>query len=147
HVQVGRDFFRPSEERDKVNLYFLTPVRLVSAGELTSKLPFVTFFRSLLRRLALLAYFHCGQPANLEAMRQLIKAAESVMIKQSSLRWRDWERFSTRQQTRMKLGGLVGMVSYEGDMTPFLPFLRLGELTHVGKGTSFGLGKYALYED
>jgi hypothetical protein len=46
----------------------------------------------------------------------------------------------------MKLGGLEGQITYEGDLAPFAPFLRAGHLTHAGKGTSFGLGKYALEE-
>jgi CRISPR/Cas system endoribonuclease Cas6 (RAMP superfamily) len=31
---------------------------------------------------------------------------------------------------------------YEGDLGPFLPLLRLGELLHVGKHATFGLGRY-----
>ncbi|MDI7261613.1 MAG: CRISPR system precrRNA processing endoribonuclease RAMP protein Cas6, partial [Thermodesulfobacteriota bacterium] len=33
---------------------------------------------------------------------------------------------------------------FEGDFEPFMPFLLLGEFIHVGKGTSFGLGKYEI---
>jgi hypothetical protein len=93
-----------------------------------------------------LCYFHCGQPVSPDNLRELIAAAESVQAKDSTLRWRDWQRYSTRQKVQMKLGGLVGTVTYEGDLCPFLPFLRAGELTHVGKATSFGLGKYSLRE-
>jgi CRISPR/Cas system endoribonuclease Cas6 (RAMP superfamily) len=41
-------------------------------------------------------------------------------------------------------GGFVGDATFEGDLAEFLPALRLGELVHVGKGTTFGLGKYRL---
>jgi CRISPR-associated endoribonuclease Cas6 len=36
-------------------------------------------------------------------------------------------------------GGLAGEIVYEGALEPFVPFLRLGELIHVGKGATFGM--------
>ena len=99
--------------------------------------------RVLLRRLSNLAYFHCGSELQLD-FRGLIAAAEQVQIASSHLWWYDWERYSTRQDTRMKLGGVLGQVTYTGDVQPFLPLLQLGTYVHVGKGTSFGLGKYVI---
>ena len=46
----------------------------------------------------------------------------------------------------MSLGGATGTVSYEGDISDFMLLLRLGEYVHVGKGTSFGLGKYEILQ-
>ena len=99
--------------------------------------------RSLLRRLSNLAYFHCGTELQLD-FRGLIAAAEQIETVSSSLQWYDWERYSARQDTRMKLGGVLGQVTYQGDLQPFLPLLQLGSWVHVGKGTSFGLGKYVI---
>ena len=42
----------------------------------------------------------------------------------------------------MQLGGLVGRVTYAGDLTEFVPFVALGAYLHVGKNATFGLGKY-----
>ena len=56
----------------------------------------------------------------------------------------DWQRYSARQETTMLMGGLVGSVTFEGSLAEFLPFLELGELIHVGKGTVMGLGQYRL---
>lgn len=44
----------------------------------------------------------------------------------------------------MKFGGLVGEITYQGDFKRYLPLLRLGEHIHVGKATTFGLGKYRI---
>ena len=44
----------------------------------------------------------------------------------------------------MKMGGLIGEATYRGNITPFLPLLQAGAILHIGKGTSFGLGKYEM---
>lgn len=128
-----------------LTLHFVTPTRLVYAEALTAVPDFHVLIRVLLRRLSNLAYFHCGTELNLD-FRGLIAAAEQIETVSSDLRWYDWERYSARQDARMKLGGFVGRATYQGDLQPFLPLLRLGEVVHVGKGTSFGLGKYVMEE-
>lgn len=128
-----------------LTLHFLTPTRLVYTEALTPVPDFHILIRTLLRRLSNLAYFHCGTELNLD-FRGLITAAEQVETETSDLHWYDWERYSARQDARMKLGGFVGRVTYRGDLHFFLPLLRLGEVVHVGKGTSFGLGKYEIQE-
>lgn len=145
-----RNTFRPLTIQDfsslhfeLVTLNFLTPTRLVYAEALTQTPEFHMLIRTLLRRLSNFAYFHCGTELDLD-FRGLITAAEQIETVHSDMRWYDWERYSARQDTRMKLGGFIGNVTYQGDLQPFLPLLRLGELVHVGKGTSFGLGKYTM---
>ena len=61
-------------------------------------------------------------------------------IESQNVNWSDWERYSGRQETRMKLGGLVGEVTYKGEVDLFLPYLHLGEYVHVGKQSTFGNG-------
>ncbi len=57
---------------------------------------------------------------------------------------RGMERYSARQDTRMKMGGFVGKVDYQGNLAEFVPLLKLGERVHIGKGTAFGLGRYEI---
>jgi CRISPR-associated endoribonuclease Cas6 len=47
----------------------------------------------------------------------------------------------------MALGGVIGTVSYEGEISDFMLFLRLGEYVHVGKGTSFGWENMRFYNN
>ena len=61
------------------------------------------------------------------------------------MEWREWTRYSSRQQERLQMGGLVGEAEIEGrDLEPFWPYLWLGQWTHAGKGTSMGLGRYRI---
>ena len=68
----------------------------------------------------------------------------SAVQDERNLQWRDWTRYSSRQQQAMALGGVVGQWQLSGDLGPFMPFLKLGQWLHVGKEAAFGLGKYRL---
>lgn len=127
---------------DRITLDFLTPTRLKHRGRWVDEgPPFHVLVKVLLGRISSLSYFHCGH--KLEAdFRGLIDRAAEVRIVQSETDWRDWSRFSGRQKQRVEMGGLVGQVTYAGDLRPYLPLLALGELVHVGKGTVFGNGQY-----
>lgn len=122
---------------------FLTPTRIKFAERLVEKPQFHHLIRSLVRRISSLCYFHCGEKLNMD-FRGIIERAESISGIDWKLRWVDWERYSTRQKQRMTLGGFVGAVTFRGDFTEFLPLLAVGEIFHLGKGATFGLGKYAI---
>lgn len=138
------DAFSFGSGQQAVTLRFLTPARIVYQRELVSELAFHILMRSLLRRLCLLYYFHCESREPLWDHKHMIAEAEKVVIKDDSLQWHDWERYSARQGVRMKLGGVLGDITYMDVPDAFMPVLMAGELFHVGKGTSFGLGKFQI---
>jgi hypothetical protein len=129
---------------DHITLDFLTPTRLKHAGRwVEAGPPFHVLVKVLLGRISSLSYFHCGH--KLEAdFRGLIDRAEAVRMAQSQTSWQDWSRFSGRQKQRVEMGGLVGQVTYAGDLRDYLSLLALGEWVHVGKGTVFGNGQYRI---
>ncbi len=137
-----------SSEESRVTLQFETPTRIKYQRRLTKDLPFHVFMRQVLRRLFLLWYFHSGsEDGVIEAgdyHRRMIKLAEKVGVSRKALYWHDWERYSNRQGSRMRLGGFLGEITYAGNLELFIPFLKAGEILHVGKGTTFGLGKYRI---
>jgi len=135
-----------NEEGDIV-LNFNTPTRIRYQRDLVVILEFHILIRNILRRLWLLSFFHGEMVEPKWDHRKIINAAKQVEIKKNLLRWYDWERYSGRQKTRMKMGGLLGKIVYSGRISQFLPLLRAGAVFHVGKGTSFGLGEYTILDN
>jgi CRISPR-associated endoribonuclease Cas6 len=127
----------------QISVSFLTPTRITFDQQLHTYPEFHVVIRNLLRRLSNFAYFHCGEELELD-FKGIIESAKHVETSDGQVRWHDWERYSARQDTRMKMGGFVGSVEYRGQLGEFLPLLRLGEKVHVGKGTGFGLGRYEI---
>jgi CRISPR-associated endoribonuclease Cas6 len=125
-------------------LRLLTPLRVKSRDHLNDRPTFRDLAFNMLRRVLEMAHFHVPG-ANIDwSFRGLLESADAVRIVDSDLRWHDWERWSQRQQSSMKLGGLVGKLVLEGDLHPFTTLLRAAEIVHVGKGATFGLGKIAV---
>ncbi len=131
------------EQTNEIELKFITPLRVKFDGKITSNIEFHIILRNLLRRISSLSIFHCGKKYECDYT-ALIEEAKKIETTKNKLKWYDWERFSTRQKQKMNLGGLVGSITVNGNLNPFLQLLRLGEYIHVGKNTSFGLGRYEI---
>lgn len=134
------------EGEQTVTLQFITPARVMNRERISNELPFDLLMRSLLRRASLLAKIHCGQTWELDYAAILDAARSHVRITQQKLRPQPWQRYSNRQKQRMRFDGFIGEVAYEGNLALFLPFIRLGHYIHIGKNTTFGMGKYEIQE-
>ncbi len=133
-----------SPDSGLLTLDFLTPTRITYDSRLTLDLEFHILMRQLLRRLSLLYYFHCDGDPSAWDFKGIIERAKEVKTMKRDLRWYDWERYSARQDERLKMGGFIGEITFEGDIAPFLPLIEAGEVLHVGKGTGFGLGRFKI---
>jgi hypothetical protein len=133
-------------ERDThlLSIDFLTPTKIIYQGNPTTDLEFHIFMRQLLRRVSLLAYFHSGIDTTTWDFRGIIDQSEKVKIKENNLKWYDWQRYSSRQNSKINMGGITGNISYEGILAPFKTLIKAGEILHIGKGTTFGQGKYRI---
>ncbi len=126
----------------QITLNFLTPTRIKEQGKLTTQLSFDLLTANLIRRLSTLLYFHCKQKLEID-YEKIIEEAKFIEMQSSALLWHDWERYSNRQKTRMKLGGFMGKITYRGKgLEKFLPLVFIGSLIHIGNGATFGLGRY-----
>ncbi|MBM7865382.1 hypothetical protein JOC69_000239 [Heliobacterium gestii] len=130
-----------SNASQRAMVRYLTMTRIKHEDNFSPAIEFHMLVRSLLRRISSLAYFHHKERLDLNYS-AIIEQAAKVRIIDNRTRWVDWERFSSRQDSHVRMGGVVGEMVYEGNIAAFTPFLRLGELVHVGKGAVFGMGKF-----
>jgi hypothetical protein len=130
----------------RLTLMLDTPLRLRAHEHYVTpeRFHFRVLFTNLLRRISLLTTFHSDTPLETD-FAALTRAAQTIETERTALHWHDWSRYSSRQNTLLRMGGLLGQVSLKGaDLEPFWPYLWLGQWTHAGKGTSMGLGKYRI---
>jgi hypothetical protein len=117
-----------------------TPLRIKFENRLSAELPFHVLVRAMLRRISsLFNYYGEGEP-ELD-YRELVSRAEDIRIIDSDLSWFDWRRYSSRQDQAMLMGGMIGSMTYEGKMGEYMPLIEFCSKVHLGKQTSFGLGK------
>jgi hypothetical protein len=128
---------------EECTLRFLTRLELKEKGGYPEP-DFGLLFRGLLRRITTLGHLHCGLDCTSIDFSGLSHAADEVQTVSNRLDWEDAERFSNRQKQRMPFGGMKGEIAFRGDLTPFWPYILLGEWVHLGKKTSFGLGRYVV---
>jgi len=142
------DIMRNSSFQSPVNeisLRFISPTRLKFNNNFVSQsdFQFHVLFRCLLRRISDLSKIHCDEelPEHYGYLFPKAKEVETI----GTLFWSDkWEHFAKKKAEKMKLGGLIGHVTFKGQLDEFLPFLKVGQIVHVGGKTVFGCGKYVL---
>lgn len=146
-VSLGQIYEKYSLEYDEVNLVnvtLATPLRMKRIGAEKWHLYFRTLMRNILTRIANLAYAYSGYTDFLH-FPEIIYDAGSVHTVKENFTWEDWRSRAVRESnSKVRLGGCLGDVSYRGEITAFWPILRLGEILHIGKNTSFGLGRILL---
>lgn len=132
---------------DSLLLEIETPMRLQHEGNplgpegVTSR----SFMATLLRRISLLMEFQVLSRLDFD-FSTFVQQAEKLSL-EKELVWRDWTRYSSRQNQKMSLGGVIGKMRFSS-LTNAAKFLLVaGTFTHVGKNASFGLGKYLLSEE
>ncbi|MCX7634921.1 MAG: CRISPR system precrRNA processing endoribonuclease RAMP protein Cas6 [Syntrophales bacterium] len=134
----------PFPEQEQLGIRLLTPLRLKYQNRLTPELPFHVLIRAALRRAATLYEVYDGGEPPLD-YGGLVHRAQKVRLVSSQTRWLDWRRYSNRQERDMFMGGIIGEAIYEGPIGEFMPLLRFAEIAHLGKSTTFGLGRIELF--
>lgn len=132
-----------SHPENQVKLEVITPMRLIKNGKPLFKLVFKDFFSALRRRVSHLAIAH-GEAVINSADDELKDLAATIVCREECLHWQDWRRLDQGRKEQ-GIGGLTGTLDLSGDALAELWWLlELGALLHVGKGASFGFGRFRL---
>jgi hypothetical protein len=129
----------------RITLRFLTPTMLKADGVQARRATFGPIAKRLRDRINALSYFYCGAGLEID-FKAFGEHAEKIKTVADSTRWVESARYSRRREVTHDLSGFVGEVSFEGDLAPFISYLKLGEYVHVGKNAVFGNGWYEILE-
>ncbi|GAB6064377.1 CRISPR system precrRNA processing endoribonuclease RAMP protein Cas6 [Deferrisoma palaeochoriense] len=136
----------PARAGGLLGIRLVTPLRLKRNGRFVRDFTPDDLLVALARRWGdLVRYYGSGLDPE-PGVRWLLGLRGAVAFGATDLRWLDWTRYSNRQQRRMQLGGLVGSVELRGPVDELRPWLAWAERFHLGKATSFGLGKIEIFE-
>ncbi|PJG85619.1 CRISPR system precrRNA processing endoribonuclease RAMP protein Cas6 [Conservatibacter flavescens] len=133
----------PAHLPSEMELDIQTPLRIQENGQplRPNAIKIERLLLGLAKRIALLHEFH-HQPLALDF--ELLRSQLSNIKDQKILHWQDWTRYSSRQDQRMKLGGVIGKWQLNGISEEWQRLLYIGQWLHTGKNATFGLGKYRI---
>ena len=115
----------------------LTPLRLTAGGRVRSRFDAREFLDGLRRRLDTLSALYGIGPARMPGIGRIaLELAKARVV--------PVQRWSSRQQGRMTLPGLMANLVLRGELREVWPSLAWGEWVQLGKGTSMGFGRYRL---
>jgi hypothetical protein len=129
----------------RIGVRFVTPTELKSEREIALRPEFGVLFARLRDRISALRTLYGSGSLEID-FRKMGERAAAVRMTRCELSQTKASRRSSRTGQTHPLGGFVGEAEYEGEVGEFLPYLRLGQWTGVGRHTVWGNGELKLTE-
>lgn len=132
-------FLHEEKIKDKVLVEFVTPVTIKKQGRYLFSPLLEDLYIAVIRRIKQLYFIQFGKPIFLEKTFE----RDGAYINSIKTAIKHIRRYSARQEYKsISFSGFVGKMTVE-QLSPWNYYLlKLGELMHIGKGTTMGLGKY-----
>jgi hypothetical protein len=127
----------------QLEVQFLTPTRIIQGGALVHRPDFRPLVQRLLERIRQISELYTPEPLWLP-FRDLLPLLDQVQVTADHTRWVERWSHSRLDGTSKPTSGFEGVVYYQGDLAPLLPYLLLGQALQVGKNTIKGCGWYTL---
>ncbi|MDF2921587.1 MAG: hypothetical protein K0R57_501 [Paenibacillaceae bacterium] len=122
------------------SVHLVTPVRIRRGGELVQKIDFPTIVRSITRRIHLLTERYGGY-ADVDAAARACELAGHVRTISSALHLDQMHRYSNRKKESLDWSGMLGALTFEGELSVFTPWLNAARILHIGRNSTFGCGQ------
>ena len=136
-VQAG------STKIQNLRIAFRTPTELKGDGKPVAEPEFAILFARARDRVSTLRALYGGGSLDLD-FQALGERANAVRMTRCDLQHVKMQRQSSRTRQSHGLGGFIGAVEYEGDLTEFLPILKAAQWTGVGRHCVWGNGELCL---
>lgn len=132
----------------RLRLTLATPLQLSRGGQMVEELDAGELAYACADRFRLLDGMHGSGDFSLDAgaIAKRIRDLD-ITVTRHELRRLDIDRYSSRQQRKHALSGLVGEMELEGDLGELADLLEVARYIHIGKKTSFGFGHIITHID
>lgn len=142
HIETVNDYaerrmHRLKEQGCRNMLAFHTPLCLKFHGQYLREFHSEAIFQAVFRRIMMLDYF-------VERYIDLPEVSDYPEINEQMTAERVVQRYSSTQDAKIRLKGIVGTACFTYIPEELLPYLIAGELLHIGKNSSFGFGRYSV---
>lgn len=126
-----------------LSIQFQTPLRIRRRGKLVTAIDFPTIIRNITARLNELTASYGGF-VHTQEIEQICELAKDIQQVSSVIRCYEMKRYSNKINEKMDFTGVLGTVTFQGNLTPFTPWLHAAHVLHIGRNTTFGCGKLEL---
>ncbi len=134
------------EESGRLRVEMLTPTWLEKRKRLMVRPDLEALFKLFHWRVKRIAtHYGTWDEADEARFPPMLELARRARARGGRLEERRWHHRKAETGERSKLAGVDGALEFEGPIGPLLPVLRAAEVVHVGKQTSFGLGRIAVW--
>ena len=137
------DFWELNEDKNnlekrKLEIKFLTPVRIKKNGKILINLDYITILNSIFRRIKFLSMFYGEKPINVQFN---INDFSEIIFEKGNFKKVSFNYYSSRQKRKILLIGSKGELIIEKKFSPIEISLLNGiKIFSIGSNTTFGFG-------
>ncbi|MCC8150319.1 MAG: CRISPR system precrRNA processing endoribonuclease RAMP protein Cas6 [Lachnospiraceae bacterium] len=135
YVERRKDSLR--QKQGNYTMLFLSPLSMKFQGEYLNRFSGEAVVKGAMRRIEMLNYYIGNEI-------EMPECSEFPKIAKQRIRREETHRYSSTQDARIRLPGIKGKILFETIPEECLDYLLAGEITHIGKNTSFGFGQYIM---